>query len=195
MRCDLVAIGASWGGLAALQTLLCGLDGDFAAPICVAQHRSPRADDTLLPSLLGRRTALTVRDAEDKAHLRPGTVLIAPPDYHMLVERGDVALSTDAPVAFSRPSIDVLLESAAAAYGDRLVGVVLTGSNADGAAGLAEVHRRGGLAIVQDPGEAERREMPDAALASVPTAEVLPLAEIAARLNEVVGWAARRARA
>src|SRR5439155_1681660 len=74
MRCDLVAIGASWGGLAALQTLLCGLDGDFAAPICVAQHRSPRADDTLLPSLLGRRTALTVRDAEDKAHLRPGTV-------------------------------------------------------------------------------------------------------------------------
>ena len=122
-------------------------------------------------------------------------MLIAPPDYHMLVERGDVALSTDAPVAFSRPSIDVLLESAAAAYGDRLVGVVLTGSNADGAAGLAEVHRRGGLAIVQDPGEAERREMPDAALASVPTAEVLPLAEIAARLNEVVGWAARRARA
>jgi len=185
MRCDLVAIGASWGGLAALQTLLRGLNGDFAAPICVAQHRSARSDDSLLPALLGQRTALTVRDAEDKADLRPGTVLIAPPDYHMLVERGDVALSTDAPVAYSRPSIDVLLESAAAAYRDRLVGVVLTGANADGAAGLARVAELGGIAIVQDPETAERAEMPRAALTAVPSARVLPLAAIASHLVEL----------
>jgi two-component system chemotaxis response regulator CheB len=195
MGYDLVVIGSSWGGLAALRTLLGGLPGDFGAPICVAQHRSPRSDDTLLALLLGRSTPLTVRDAEDKVELRPGLVLMAPPDYHLLVERGGVALSCDEPVIFSRPSIDVLFESAAAAYRDRLVGIVLTGSNDDGAAGLAAVHRRGGLAIVQDPDEAERREMPDAALAAVPTAEALPLGEIAARVVEVVGSIARRANA
>jgi len=183
MGYDLVAIGASWGGLAALQVLLHGLDDDFAAPICVAQHRSARSDDTLLPSLLGQCAPLIVRDAEDKAELRQGVVLIAPPNYHMLVDRDEVALSCDEPVAHSRPSIDVLFESAAAAYGEGVVGVVLTGSNADGAAGLAEVRRRGGLAVVQDPAGAERREMPGAALAAVPTAEVLPLGVIAARLN------------
>jgi two-component system, chemotaxis family, protein-glutamate methylesterase/glutaminase len=193
MSYELVAIGASWGGLNALQTLLGELPGDFGLPICVAQHRAARSDDTLLATLVGHCTPLTVRDAEDKALLEPGLVLMAPPDYHLLIERGEVALSCEAPVAYSRPSIDVLFESAAVVYGDRLVGIVLTGFNADGAAGLAEVHRRGGLAIVQDPDEAERREMPEAALRAVPSAHVLPLREIAARLRTVVGAPARRA--
>jgi two-component system chemotaxis response regulator CheB len=192
MTYRLVVIGASWGGLAASQILLRGLPGDFAAPICVAQHRSARSDDHLLASLLDQRTRLRVRDAEDKSHLRQGLVLIAPSNYHMLIERGEVALSCEAPVAYSRPSIDVLFESAAHAYGARLIAVVLTGSNADGAAGLEEVHRRGGVAIVQDPDEAERREMPAAALAAVPSADVLALRDIPARLTELVGSAAWR---
>src|SRR3954471_16795828 len=126
MSYDLVAIGSSWGGLNALQRVLSRLPTGFAAAVVVAQHRSARADDSLLMTLLGGSTTLTVRDAEDKDQLRPGLVLIAPPDYHMLVEGpGTVALSCDEPVAFSRPSIDVLFESAADAYEERVVGVVL----------------------------------------------------------------------
>src|SRR3712207_3318060 len=135
---ELIAMGASWGGLKAVGDVLAGLHDDFPAPVVVAQHRDPDTDDTLLRTLLGRRTGLTICEAEDKDELVRGKVLLAPPGYHLLVEeRGSVALSVDEPVHFSRPSIDVLLESAAEAYGSRLVGVVLTGANDDGAAGLA----------------------------------------------------------
>jgi two-component system, chemotaxis family, protein-glutamate methylesterase/glutaminase len=184
---DLVAIGSSWGGLNALQRVLSRLPTGFAAAVVVAQHRSARADDSLLMTLLGGSTTLTVRDADDKDQLRPGLVLIAPPDYHMLIEPGTVALSCEEPVAFSRPSIDVLFESAADAYEERVVGVVLTGSNADGAAGLAAIRRRGGATIVQDPEQAERPEMPRAAVAAVPDAQVLPLEAIADKLTAIVG--------
>jgi two-component system, chemotaxis family, protein-glutamate methylesterase/glutaminase len=187
MAYELVVIGSSWGGLAALHTVLAPLPETFGAPIVVAQHRSSRSDDTLLCSLLGAATALEVRDAEDKDELRPGVVLLAPPGYHTLVEPGYVALSCDEPVAYSRPSIDVLFDSAALAYGERLVGVVLTGANADGADGLAHVRRRGGLAIVEDPEHAERPEMPRAALAATPGARTLPLEEIGPRLAALVG--------
>jgi two-component system chemotaxis response regulator CheB len=184
---ELVAIGSSWGGLNALRRVLSRLPASFAASVVVAQHRSARADDSLLGTLLGGITPLRVRDADDKDELRPGLVLIAPPDYHMLIERGTVALSCDEPVAFSRPSIDVLFETAADAYGDRAIGVVLTGSNADGAAGLKAIRRRGGVAIIQDPDGAERPEMPRAAVAAVPDAQVLALEEIADRLTTIVG--------
>jgi two-component system chemotaxis response regulator CheB len=187
MGYELVAIGSSWGGLNALQTVLGQLPARFGAAVVVAQHRSARADDSLLMKLLGAATPLLVRDAHDKDTLRAGEVLIAPPDYHLLIEPGTVALSCDEPVAFSRPSIDVLFESAAAAYENRAVGVVLTGSNRDGAAGLAEIRRRGGLALVQDPEGAERPEMPLAAIAAVPGAQVLPLDEIGRRLAHIVG--------
>jgi len=193
MPIELVAIGASWGGLGALQEILRALPGDFAASIVIAQHRSARSDDMILQSLLRHSSPLAVRDAEDKDGLVPGCVLIAPPDYHLLVEPGTVALSCEAPVSFSRPSIDVLFESAAVAYGKRLVAVVLTGANADGAAGLAEVHRRGGVALVQDPQTAERPEMPLAALRAVPDAEVVALDRLGARLHEIVGSAPRTA--
>jgi two-component system chemotaxis response regulator CheB len=194
MRYDLVAIGSSWGGLNALQQVLSRLPASFGAAVVVAQHRSARADDSLLKALLGSATPLTVRDAHDKDDLRPGVVLIAPPDYHMLVEHGTVALSCDEPVAFSRPSIDVLFESAADAYEERAVGVVLTGSNSDGAAGLAAIRRRGGVAIVQDPVGAERPEMPRAAAAAVPGAQVLELEEIAHKLTTIVGPTAEAGR-
>jgi two-component system, chemotaxis family, protein-glutamate methylesterase/glutaminase len=187
---ELVAIGSSWGGLNALQRVLSRLPASFAAAVVVAQHRSARADDSLLGTLLGGTTPLTVRDADDKDQLRPGLVLIAPPDYHTLIERGTVALSCDEPVAYSRPSIDVLFETAADAYGERAIGVVLTGSNADGSAGLKAIRRRGGVAIIQDPDSAERPEMPRAAVAAVPDAQVLALEDIADKLRAIVGTTA-----
>ena len=191
MSYALVAIGASWGGLNALQNVLGNLPGDFAAPVVVAQHRAARSDDTLLAPLLDGRAKIAVRDADDKDELRPGVAIIAPPDYHMLIDPGVVALSCEAPVAFSRPSIDVLFESAADAYGSQVAGVILTGSNADGARGLQAIQRRGGLAIVQDPATAERSEMPRAALDAVPSARVLALEDIAPVLTEAVGTTTR----
>jgi two-component system chemotaxis response regulator CheB len=161
-RCELIIIGASWGGLEAVSRILAVLPGDFAVPVLVVLHRAEDAGD-LLAALLDRAGPLPVREVEDKQPVaRPG-VSVAPPGYHVLVERDHFALSTEAQVAFSRPSIDVALETAADAFGPALAGVILTGNNADGAAGLAEVRRRGGTAIVQDPETAVRPTMPAAA--------------------------------
>jgi len=174
---ELVAIGASWGGLSAIERVLESLPAGFAAAVVIVLHRQ-RGNDGRLAELLAGRCALNVAEAEDKQALDPGLVLLAPPDYHLLVEPGAIALSVDERVQFSRPSVDVLLHSAADAYGERAAGVVLTGANADGAAGLARIVARGGVAIVQDPATAERREMPAAALAATPTAHVLALDQI-----------------
>jgi two-component system chemotaxis response regulator CheB len=187
MQC-LIAMGASWGGLHALGEVLGQLPAELPAAVVVAQHRSVEAGP--LAELLDRRSALRVHEADDKEPLRAGEVLIAPPDYHLLVENDSVALSIDEPVRFSRPSIDVLFESAASAHGERVVGVVLTGSNDDGAAGLAAIRRRGGIAIVQDPAGAERTEMPRAALAACPDAQVRPLDAIASELTRICGMPA-----
>jgi two-component system chemotaxis response regulator CheB len=180
---ELVAIGASWGGLHALQCVLATLPADFAATVVIVQHRPADSDHGRLTQLLDARCALTVCEAEDKQALKPGTVLVAPADYHLLVEPGAVSLSVDPPLHFSRPAIDVLLASAADAYHDRAVGVVLTGANADGAEGLAHLARRGGTAIVQDPETAARREMPAAALAATPAARVMALEDIGGLLT------------
>ena len=184
---DIVVIGASWGGLRALEELFAGLPEDFPTPIVVAQHRDDDSDDELLPRLLNRYTSLCVVDADDKARLEPGTILLAPPGYHVLVTDGCVELSVDEPVQFSRPSIDVLFETAADAYGPRAIGVLLTGSNADGAAGLLEIARRGGRTIVQDPATAERPEMPQAALDVMTPDAVAELGDIAGLLCEACG--------
>jgi two-component system chemotaxis response regulator CheB len=173
----LVAIGASWGGLKALRTVLAGLPGDLDAAVVVAQHRSPDASATYL-ELLGAATSLRVCEPGDKDDLTRGTVYVAAPDYHLLVEGRHLALSLEDRVVHARPSIDVLLQSAAEAFGSRCVGVVLTGANEDGARGLARVLELGGAGIVQDPAEAERPEMPRAALAAAPEAIVAPLAGI-----------------
>lgn len=185
-RVELVAIGASWGGLRAVETILGALPQDFAAPIVIAQHRQIDATDGMLEHLLDGRCALAVCEAEDKQRLDPGVVIVAPADYHLLVEPGTVALSVDAPLNYSRPSIDILLSSAADAYGERVAGVVLTGANADGALGLAQIAGRGGIAIVQDPDGAERREMPEAALWATPEARVLALEQIGPALAQLV---------
>ncbi len=171
-------IGASWGGLEAVGTVLEGLPDRVRQPIVVAQHRSPDSDAGLLGELLQRRTARRIVDPEDKTPLEPDCVYLAPPDYHALLEPGRLALSVDDPVHFARPSIDVLFESAADAYAERAVGVVLTGANDDGAAGLARIKARGGVAIVQDPEAAAQRRMPEAALKATAADAILPLAEI-----------------
>jgi two-component system chemotaxis response regulator CheB len=186
MAVELVAIGASWGGLHAVEHVLGSLPADFGAAVVVAQHRRADYDDGRLERLLGARCTLRVAEAEDKQALDPGVVLVAPADYHLLVEDGSVALSVDPPLHHSRPSIDVLFGSAADAYGDRVAGVVLTGANADGADGLARIAICGGMAIVQDPETAERREMPDAALAATPDARVVSLDEVGPLLESLV---------
>jgi two-component system chemotaxis response regulator CheB len=184
---DLVAIGASWGGLDVLRDILRSLPAALDAAIVIAQHRSPESHPTAFRDLLGAATRLHVREADDKDELRPGTVFVAAPDYHLLVEANRLALSTDEPVLYARPSIDVLLQTAAESYRERCVGVVLTGANDDGARGLSRVVELGGAAIVQDPASATRDEMPLAALAAVPTAQVADPAGIASLIVELCG--------
>jgi two-component system chemotaxis response regulator CheB len=175
---EIIVVGTSWGGLAALRTLAAALPADFGLPVTVVQHRH-KDSDRLLATLLQERTKLTVCEIEDKQPILPGFLFIAPPDYHLLIERGHFSLSTDEPVRYSRPSIDVAFTSAADAYGPRSVGVVLTGANADGAQGLSAIANQGGLAIVQTPSTAESPAMPRAALEAVPSARVLPIPAIA----------------
>jgi two-component system chemotaxis response regulator CheB len=188
-RHDLVAIGSSWGGLDALRMVLRGLPGDFAAAVIVAQHRSPDSHPTAFRELLGAVTRLRVCEVDDKDGLAPGTVLLAPPDYHSLIEGDHVALSLEERVTYARPSIDVLFASAAETYRERCVGVVLTGANEDGASGLARIRELGGEAVVQDPATAERAEMPEAALAAVPDARVAAVEDIPTILVELCGTA------
>ena len=185
MSRDLIVIGASWGGLDALRRLLASVPDELDVPIAIAQHRAAGSPERGLESVLQRAISRPVRDVADKDPIERSHVFVAPPDYHLLVERGSFALSTDARVRYARPSIDVLFESAADAYGEGVIGVVLTGSNDDGAAGLRLIVARGGVAIVQDPDTAERRELPDAALAAVPQAAVLALDEIGLYLATV----------
>jgi two-component system chemotaxis response regulator CheB len=173
---ELVVIGASLGGFDALGVVLAALGPGFP-PVAVAQHRSPHGESRLA-GLLGRGLSLEVHEGEDKAPLERGRVYLAPADYHLLVEPGRLALSTEAPVSFSRPSIDVLFESAAQAYGRRLAAVLLTASSEDGVDGIAAVHRAGGLAVVQAPETALSPVAPRAAIRRTPQARVLPLEEI-----------------
>jgi two-component system chemotaxis response regulator CheB len=184
MAYSVVGIGSSWGGLAAMSKLLGGLPRDFSVPIVVVQHRSSDSD-RLLADLIQDATDLAVTEADDKEPLTPGTVHIAPANYHVLVEDGFLSLTLDAPVRFSRPSIDVMLSSAADTYGSGAIGVVLTGANEDGARGLADIVKRGGCALVQDPRTAEIAIMPYAAVKAVPSAQVLPLEALAPRLIEL----------
>ena len=182
---EAVVIGASAGALEVLSNLLPALPSDYRLPILIVVHLPP--DNTsLFAELFRARCAIRVREAEDKEPIEPGVVYFAPPDYHLLVEEDKrLSLSDDEPVLFSRPSIDVLFESAADAYAGGLIGVVLTGANSDGANGLKAVVEAGGVAVVQSPGSAYAVAMPEAAIAACPAARVLPVNEIAAYLREV----------
>ena len=184
MSYSVVGVGTSWGGLAALSKLLRDLPADFGLPVVVVQHRG-KDSDRLLAELLQDTTDLRVCEVEDKEPLTPGMVHIAPANYHVLVDDGYLSLTLDEPVRFSRPSIDVMFASAADTYGPRAIGVVLTGANEDGARGLADIVKRGGLALVQNPRTAEIPIMPQAAVKAVPNAEILELDALAPRLIEL----------
>jgi two-component system, chemotaxis family, protein-glutamate methylesterase/glutaminase len=181
---EIVVIGTSTGGLKALQVLLSGLPVGFSMPIVIVQHRS-KGSESGLCEVLRQCTSLPVSEPEDKEPVLPGHVYLAPRDYHLLIENRSFALSTDLPVAYARPSIDVLFESAADEYEERAIGVILTGANRDGARGLAQLKSRGGLTLVEDPESAASREMPEAAIASTKVDFILPLQQIAPYLGEL----------
>lgn len=176
----MVVMGMSAGGLRALEKILGALPADFGIPIVAVQHRARESE--AFAALMQSHCALPVHDAEDKEPIVTPGVYLAPPDYHLLVEPGYLALSTDEPVSYSRPSIDVLFESAADAYGAGVLAVLLTGANADGSRGLVRIREAGGFTIVQDPLTAESPEMPNAAILARAADRVLPLAGIAAEL-------------
>lgn len=181
---QLVTIGCSMGGMHALQTIFEVLPQDFPLPITVVQHRYKTSNEGL-PQFLRRHSKLQVVDTTDKEWLRPGTVYLAPANYHLLVERGELNLSVDDKVEYSRPSIDVMFESAADAYGSGVIAVVLTGANSDGARGAARIRKRGGFVIVQDPKTAESPAMPQAAVDATRVDRILPLDRIGPFLVEL----------
>lgn len=173
-----VAIGASAGGVDALLQLLAPLPASFALPVIAVLHQTEDRE-SLLASVFGQRCALRVQEAADKSVLEPGTLYFAPPGYHLLLEADcSFSLSCDRPEHFSRPSIDVLLDSATDALGPALVAILLTGANDDGAAGIARARAQGALTVVQDPQDAQWPEMPRAALALCEPAFVLNLKDI-----------------
>lgn len=181
---DLVVIGASWGGLDALTTIARDLPRDVTLPIVIVQHRGQDAN-SLLSELLQQWTGRAVGEPEDKEPIEHGHIYIAPANYHLLVDEGHFSLTTEAPVRYSRPSIDVLFGSAAHTYGPKVIGVVLTGANEDGSRGLQCISESGGYCVVQDPATADVATMPAAALSRVPGATILPLSEIPAHLADV----------
>ena len=184
-RCSLVVMGASAGAVEALSAILPALPAGFALPILVVVHLPPDKRSAL-PELFAAKSRLRVKEAEDKEPIEAGFVYFAPPNYHLLVEReGCLSLCGDEPVLYSRPSIDVLFESAADAFGGAVAGVVLTGGNSDGAKGLRAIQRAGGLAIVQDPETAEVPAMPAAALEQCPEARKTSLRDLAPLLQDL----------
>ena len=185
----LIVIGVSAGGLTALGAVLQSLPADFPVPIAIVQHRARESD--ALAAVLQDTTKLRVCEIEDKMSFAEGGAYIAPPDYHVHVDGNYFSLSVDELVAYARPSIDVLFESAADEFRKQLIGVVLTGANADGSRGLRRIADRGGYTIVQDPSTAEVPYMPRFAREAVPEAEVLTLSAIAARLLQLTQGAAK----
>jgi two-component system chemotaxis response regulator CheB len=181
---EAIVIGASAGALEALSVVLPALPFAYRLPVIVVVHIPPDKE-TVLVDLFRQKCSMKVQEAEDKEPIKSGVIYFAPSDYHLLVEKDKhLSLSSDEAVLFSRPSIDVLFESAADAYGPGLVGVILTGANQDGANGVKAVSQSGGTAVVQRPDEAFAPAMPEAALAACPSARVLSLEEIAIFLQE-----------
>jgi two-component system chemotaxis response regulator CheB len=185
MSCSNIIIGGSAGGIEALDVIIAALPPEFPVPVLVVQHLHPN-DGGMFVDYLARRSRLPVIDPCDKEPVLPGRVYAAPANYHMLVERdGAISLSADERVNWSRPSIDVLFESGAAAWGTGLVAVLLSGANMDGAAGIVKVREAGGLTIAQDPAEAPHPIMPQSAIDTGAVQEVLMVKDIARRLVSI----------
>ncbi len=183
-----VVIGASAGGLTALATILSRLPQNYPAPVVIVQHVKEEGTDGYRAVFLGKRCPLPVKEAIDKEPLKPGIVYLAPAGYHLLIEEpGPLPLSVAPPVNFSRPSIDVLFESAAAVLGEQLIGVILTGANSDGSRGIKKIKEYGGYTMVQDPSEAEVPAMPLAAIECADIDAILPLERIGGFLAGIDG--------
>ncbi|WP_211829001.1 chemotaxis protein CheB [Kistimonas asteriae] len=182
-----VVIGASAGGIEALNVLFSGLQSTFPVPVFVVKHIDAEADDSIV-RYLDKSSCLPVTFADDQEPVENGHIYLAPPGYHMLIEEDcSISLCVDRKVTYSRPSVDVLFESAAEAYGSHLIGVVLTGANRDGSAGARLIKQQGGIVLVQDPATAEHEVMPKATLADTDVDGVMALPALAARLNELTG--------
>ncbi|MCU1093031.1 chemotaxis protein CheB [Stenotrophomonas maltophilia] len=182
---EVMVVGASAGGVAALQAIVQALPAGLSVPVLVVLH-VPRDRNSRIVEVLAPHCAVPVREAEDKQPIERGTVTFAPPDYHLLVEdRSSVALSIDPPVLYSRPAIDPLFESAAAVFGPRVLALLLTGASSDGSEGVAAVREAGGRAWLQCPEEAEASMMPASALQHAGADAVLPLELMCRRLKEL----------
>jgi len=186
-RVRLVVVGGSWGGAAAATELLRAVPAPLPVPVLLVLHRSRSSEAAVLERVLERDAGHPVREVGDKDELSAGTVHLAPPDYHVLVEGGSVSLSVEEHVNHSRPSLDLVFESAADEHGEALVAVLLSGLGRDGARGIAAVHRAGGRTLVQDPDEADRGAMPRAAIATGAVDAVAPVAVLGAQVAALVG--------
>jgi two-component system chemotaxis response regulator CheB len=182
---DVIAIGASAGGFRAVEEVLAGLPRDLPAAVLIVQHLQPDRDSGL-PGLLARHCALPVHAASDGAPILPGHVYIGVPDAHLVAKHDHLTLGDSAAVRFSRPSVDVLFQSVALAYGARAVAVVLTGAGSDGAAGVRAIHDAGGTVIAQDAHEAAYGSMPSHAFATGCVDDVLLLRDIAPAIVRLV---------
>ena len=178
MQYEAVVIGVSAGGLRALSGILKGLPGNYPLPLIVIQHRS-KDERTLLEEVLQAKCVISIKQADEKERIEGGKVYFAPPDYHLLVEKDhSFSLTCDDPVNFSRPSIDLLFETASEVYKEKLVGVILTGANHDGAEGIRAVKEHGGLTIAQDPATSHFPDMPQAAIDTGSVQHILNAAAI-----------------
>jgi two-component system chemotaxis response regulator CheB len=185
MQYEAIVIGVSSGGMTALKYLFSALPFDFGLPIIVVQHVSPRSDNQWI-ELLNDLSNLNIKEADEKEPIKPGNVYIAPSNYHLLIEKDKTfSFTIDERVNFARPSIDVLFESAAEAYKNKLIGVILTGSNNDGTNGIKRIKEYGGLAIIQDPKTAESSYMPSSAISATQPDFILSLEEIAELLTKL----------
>lgn len=185
MSYELVVIGASWGGLRALEVILPSLPADYPAAVVVVQHRRFDSPRDAMANLLADRSALPVCEIEDKMEIKPGGVYLAPADYHVIIEEGHFALSTEEFVDFARPSVDVLFETASDSYGSSVIAVVLTGLMDDGSRGIRCIKQAGGYLIAQHPDSAERPAMPQATIDTGLVDRVLALGDIGPALTEL----------
>lgn len=188
---DAVIVGSSAGGIRALGHLLAPLPSDFPLPIIVVQHLHPESE-SYLPKILAAHCALPVKQAEEREVIQAGSVYIAPPNYHLLIEEDrSFSLSLEPPVRYARPSVDVMFETAVYAYRDKLIGIILTGANDDGSYGVKKLKQMGGYVIVQDPKTAEAEAMPTAAIAAAKVDKVLPIEQVGLYLLQLVNRSLR----
>jgi two-component system, chemotaxis family, protein-glutamate methylesterase/glutaminase len=185
MKYEAIVMGASAGGLLALSGILETLPADFPLPVIIVQHRL-KSERALLEEVLQSKCRIRIREADEKETPAEGTVYLAPPGYHLLVEKNrSLSLSCEPPLHFSRPSIDILFETASEAYGKKLIGIILTGANNDGAAGMQSIRKHGGMTIAQNPASAQFPVMPQAAIAAGGIQYIFDLQEIRNFLSDI----------